>query len=407
MNIPAKVPWADLARADLPAMVDFCQRLIRTPSLSGQEGAIAGLVAEEMRALGYDEVWIDAAGNVVGLVRGGRPGNAVLFNSHLDHVSPGDESAWKYPPYAGVVTEEAIWGVGASDTKGALAAQVYGVAALRKAVSNFSGAIYVAGVVQEETGGVGTRELVKSLRFDCAILGEATDNQLMRGHRGGFKIVARARGVAAHASVPHLAVNPNYTLARFLSRLREVPMATHPVFVTSTVAPTIYRTDQESSNVIPGEAWVYLDWRSVPGESFESAVERLRPLAEASCEPGGSISLEPIADLELTTYTGLKCSRHSVLPAYLVEEHHPVLVEARQALEQALGRPVEVGTWRFCTDGPHLMEAGVTTIGFAPAREGVPHTAQDHVTLARLEEAYRGNIALAARLGAARLRTLD
>ena len=135
----AQLPWADLAQANLPRMIDFCQRMIRTPSLSGQEGAMAALVASEMRILGYDEVWIDAVGNVIGAMKGSRPGKGVMFNSHLDHVSPGDDSVWKHPPYGGVVDDGAIWGVGASDTKGALAAQVYGIAGLRQAAPDFAG----------------------------------------------------------------------------------------------------------------------------------------------------------------------------------------------------------------------------------------------------------------------------
>ena len=151
----------------------------------------------------------------------------------------------------------------------------------------------------------------------------------------------------------------------------------------------------------PSEATVHLDWRSVPGETFESAVARLHDLAESSLEPGGSIALEATTDLTLTTYTGLQRQRRATLPAYLVAADHPVVTGAQAALEIAFGRPVPVGTWRFCTDGPFLMEAGITTIGFAPAREGIPHTAQDHVRIDKLEEAYRGHIALAARLGAA------
>ena len=59
-----------LAESYRGRMIDFCQRLIQTPSLSGQEGAVAQLAMNEMRALGYERVWADAAGNVVGLVPG-------------------------------------------------------------------------------------------------------------------------------------------------------------------------------------------------------------------------------------------------------------------------------------------------------------------------------------------------
>jgi putative selenium metabolism hydrolase len=396
--------YAALARANLPALLAFTQRLIQTPSLSGQEGAIAQVVAGEMRALGYDEVWIDAVGNVIGVLRGRRPGSAIQFNSHLDHVSPGDAAAWKYPPYAGVIADGAVWGAGASDTKGALACQVYAIAALRQAEPDFAGDIYVVGVVQEEVGAVGSRELVATLPADCVILGEATDNQLSRGHRGGFKIFVHAHGVAAHASVPHLAVNPHYMLANFLSRLRDMPMAVDAVLGPSSAAPTLYGTDQTSSNVIPGQAWVLLDWRSTPGETPEAAMARLRPLADAATEPGGSITLEARGRLELTTYTGLKRIWPGALNAFVLPLEHPAVVAAHAALEEGMGRPTEIFTWRFCTDGPWFVEAGIPVLGYAPAREGVPHTAQDHVRIDKLEEGYCGNIALALRLGATRLR---
>src|SRR5262245_14774663 len=75
-------------------MIGFAQRLVQTPSLPGEERAIAELTADEMRALGYDEVWTDRVGNVIGVVRGTGGGRSVQFNAHLDHVSPGDHALW-------------------------------------------------------------------------------------------------------------------------------------------------------------------------------------------------------------------------------------------------------------------------------------------------------------------------
>jgi acetylornithine deacetylase/succinyl-diaminopimelate desuccinylase-like protein len=71
--------------------VAFAQRLIRTPSMPGEEAAIAVVIADELRALGYDEVWHDAIGNVYGRVYGiDRSLPALVLNTHLDHVDPGD-----------------------------------------------------------------------------------------------------------------------------------------------------------------------------------------------------------------------------------------------------------------------------------------------------------------------------
>jgi acetylornithine deacetylase/succinyl-diaminopimelate desuccinylase-like protein len=76
-------------------MVSFAQSLVRTPSISGTEKALADLDLAEMKKLGYDEVFRDDHGNVVGIVRGTIPGPTIMYNSHMDHVSPGDAANWE------------------------------------------------------------------------------------------------------------------------------------------------------------------------------------------------------------------------------------------------------------------------------------------------------------------------
>lgn len=86
-----------------------------------------------MRQLGYDEVFIDAIGNVVGVLRGSGDGVNLMFNSHIDHVDPGNEALWQYPPFGGVVAGGYLHGRAASDVKGGLATQIYAGALLRQA----------------------------------------------------------------------------------------------------------------------------------------------------------------------------------------------------------------------------------------------------------------------------------
>src|SRR6476469_6420425 len=120
------VLWREAEKLRAP-MVAFLQRLIQTPSLPGHEGGVAAIVAEEMTALGYDEVTTDEAGNVIGRIKAtlGEPRRTILFNAHMDHVDVGDHSRWPYPPYEGVLEEGEVWGRATSDLKGSLAAQVY------------------------------------------------------------------------------------------------------------------------------------------------------------------------------------------------------------------------------------------------------------------------------------------
>jgi len=241
-----------LAKAQAQPAVDFCRKLIQTPSMSGQEEAAAQLVEAEMRRLGYDRVWIDEVGNVIGLIRGAGGGPRLQFNTHLDHVDPGDPADWSYPPYAAEIHDGAIWGRGACDLKGPMATQVHALASLKQAGIPCRADVYVVAVVFEERAGLGSRFLAKTLPCDYAVIGEATGNRLMRGHRGRTEIVVEFSGRSVHASMPALGVNPHFSAARFLTGMRELPMVRDDFLGPATVAPTLYRSDQVSANVVPG-----------------------------------------------------------------------------------------------------------------------------------------------------------
>ncbi len=391
----------DALRAHLDEMrdsiIDFTRRLIQTPSLPGMEDRVAALVRQEMESLHYDDVTVDAAGNVIGKVRGGE-GPTLMLNAHMDHVDPGDPARWPVEPYAGEVRDGAIWGRGAVDVKGPLAAQVYGVALLRKAELIPPGDVYVTAVVMEEVGGIGTQALLQHLRTDFAVVGEPSGLQVARGHRGRIELVARVQGRAAHASQPALGINPHYDLARFLLALETLDLPTDPDFGTSSVAPTLYFTDQVSSNVIPGEAWVHLDWRNIPGEAPAAVRDRLQALLSANLQPG-SQGFVVIPDQTFETYTGYTLTAPAVFPSFALPPDHPFITQACQILSQGLQREIAVTIWQFATDGGHLMEAGIPTIGFAPGDENLAHTAYEHVVIDELLAACLGYAELALHLG--------
>ena len=388
--------WA-LAEAYRERVIDFCQRLIRTPSLSGQEGELAHLVLSEMRSLGYDRVWVDAVGNVVGLI-GGQAGRSVMLNAHLDHVDPGDPSRWPHPPYEGFVGDGFVWGRGASDVKGALAAQVYALGAMRQAGLRPAGDCYFAGVVMEEIGGLGTRKLLETVRPDLAVLGEATENNLARGHRGRVELVVRITGRSVHASVPHKGVNPQYSLARFILGLADLPMFSREPFGPSSVAPTLSGTDQTSSNVTPRQVYLHLDWRNLPDETTDEIVRRVQDLLDGSLVPESQGVVE-LFQRSTPTYTGYRETYPVIFPPFELPADHDLVAGAESILSRALRRPVSTDIWRFTTDGGHLMQAGVPTIGFAPGAEVYCHTVQDRVSIDMLMEGMVGYMALALGLG--------
>ena len=379
------------------AAVGFLQRLIKTPSLPGQEEAIAGLVLAEMQQLGYDESWMDEAGNIIGLVRGRGEAPAMMFNTHLDHVDPGDPAAWPPhgQPFSGNIHQGKVWGRGASDIKGPLAAQVYGVARLIGA-ERPPGDVFVSATVQEEVGGLGARLLTESLRerVGLVIVGEPTSNELRRGHRGRTELLIHVRGRSVHASVPDRGVNPLFVLGAFLQRLSALPMRPHEEMGSSTVAPTLIRTDQSSANVTPGEAWLTLDWRYVPGEESDAIRSQIQHLLDESLLPGatGEVRIEA---RKRTSFTGYQRLQPADNPAYSLPPDHPAVRAAEQILSEGLGRPIPTRLWQFVTDGGHFAQAGMTVIGFGPGDEQVVHTVNEHIELEEWEEAIRANALLA------------
>lgn len=376
------------------ACVDFLQRLIQTESMPGEEGDIAALMGSEMEKLGFDDVSTDAAGNVIGLVRGSGEAPSVMFNTHLDHVDAGDPADWPHPPFGGEVHDGVVWGRGAVDIKGPLAAQVYGVAALIDSGTRPPGDVYVTGVVQEEVGGLGARHMAETLRPDLIMIGEPSRNEVRRGHRGRIELRAVVRGKMAHASMTQIGRNPLTVIGRFLASLDELELPSDPNLGTCTVAPTLIATDQTSGNVIPGEVQLTLDCRTVTGQTAESTRDLLLPLLRAA-EIDGSSSDILIPMHERSSYAGLEMTYPADNPAHSLPADHVAVEAAAEVLAGPLGSPPPVDLWDFATDGGHFAVAGLTCVGFGPGDDRLAHTVNEHILVDDLATGVRGNTALA------------
>jgi succinyl-diaminopimelate desuccinylase len=374
-------------------MVDFCRRLVRTPSPSGHEQAVAALIASEMETLGYDEIVVDGAGNVIGVLEGDGIGATVQFNTHMDHVDAGNPAMWPHPPFDGTVSDGYVWGRGASDVKGAIACQVHALAAIKRVGLPLAGRIEVTCVVQEEIGGIGTKYLARGRRPDYAVIGEATSNRLAYAHRGSTYVTARWKGKSVHSSRPWDAINPHYSAAGFLLGLRAVEMFSDPILGQSSLAPTLYTLDNTSPNVTPGRADLTLNFRNVPSDTVEELLRRLGALQERTLEAGciGECFVPP---REVQTYTGFADADPQCFPPLLTPADHPLVSTSVQALEEAYGRPIQPFVWAFATDGGHLAEVGVPCVGFGPMEEKLAHTIDDRVSIHMLEEGYAGYMAL-------------
>jgi putative selenium metabolism hydrolase len=382
----------ELAEARRDELIAFAQKLVQTPSMPGQEGDVAALLHDEMVRLGYDEVWVDEAGNVLGRIAGAG-GPSLLFNGHMDHVDAGDPALWPHPPFGGEIHDGVLWGRGAADMKGALAAMVHAGGLIVSLGAEPPGDLIVSAVVQEEVGGLGARHLGRTLPLERAVVGEASGNHLRRGHRGRVELNALFEGRSVHASMPGLGINPHDSLARFLGGLRGLAMTDDPDYGRSSVAPTCITSEPQSANVTPALLDLTLDWRNVPGEGSAEIVAKLEALLARSLEPGCRGRIQ-VATKELISYTGFRMAYADTFPSFTTAADHPWLQRCRAVLAGVWGREVEVGTWRFATDGGHLAAAGATVIGFGPGDDALVHTVEERLSLDQLVESMVGYAAL-------------
>ena len=367
--------------------VSFAQRLIQTPSMSYEEAAIAQVVAEEMRRLGFDEVWIDGAGNACGRIFGqDRSLGALVLNTHLDHVDPGDPALWPVPPYSAEIVDGRILGRGACDIKGPMAVQVYSMAALLREGERPLRDVVFTGVVQEEIGGEGAIHWAENLDYPVAlvVIGEPSSNKLCLGHRGNLSMWATFHGRSVHASVPERGDNPNYQVAEFLQRLETAvaDLPEHPILGKTTIAPTIIKVDTTSYNVTPAWTRIMLDCRT--------SMESVQSLAAFYRRVGDGLNFTLT---EGYTDTPLVESDEPLVGFYTPPDHE-VVVKAKALLEAGVGHEIPLSNYRFATDGRHFVPYNLPMIGYGPGNEFVAHTVKENIAIAEIAESLRGYIHL-------------
>lgn len=373
---------------DKEALLSFLRDIIHIPSPSTKERGVVERVAEEMKRVGFAEAFIDEVGNVVGRIGSGG-GKRLLYAAHTDTVGIGDPSAWSRDPYGAEVEGSVLYGRGAADNKGALAAMIYGAKSLIEANFDLAGDLYVVGTVQEEDcEGYAIGLLCRKLNPEAAILGEPTNLQIARGQRGRIMLVVTTHGRSCHASTPELGANAIYGMNKVVARVEDFnsKLAQHPFLGPGSIAVTHIEGAGVSLNVVPDTCRAYLDRRLTWGEDEELALAQVRQIIQ---EEGVEAQVETMV-YEARSHTGYPCRQKKYFTAWLLEEEHPLVEIGSQAVKKALGYEPQIMGWRFSTDGVATKgELGIPTIGFGPGEEAQAHSPDEHILVADVVKAAR------------------
>ena len=306
-------------RIDRGELIRFARDLVRIPSVfrpedpDGNEARVARYVADYLDGEGFEvrtEEVSPGRPNVWAIWRGDRPGKTLLFEGHTDVVTEGRAEEWQYPPFGAELVGARIYGRGSCDTKGNLAAAVMAVKAIKDSGVPFAGRLLLCHPVDEEGMMSGIKHFIRGGHaegVDGAVICEPEENQVCVAQKGAMRVEVTVRGRMAHGAMPSSGVNPVTRAARFvvavealekeeISRYGEDPLLGYP-----SITPTVLLGPERGEpqiNVIPSSAYVALDIRTVPDQSHEKIVARLKGcLADLEAEdPDFEADLEIIEE---------------------------------------------------------------------------------------------------------------
>ncbi|SNS49856.1 succinyl-diaminopimelate desuccinylase [Micrococcales bacterium KH10] len=293
-------------------------------------------------------------------------GGGLLLATHADTVPVTEPTQWRYGPFDAVVHGDDLYGRGASDMKGGIAAAAAALAHLARL--RIPAALVVT--VGEEIGCVGARgalERVRRWQPSAVIVPEATSGQIKLGHRGAVWLDVAASGVAAHGAQPQAGHNAILALAQAVLRLNHAPIKEHPLLGKETVNVGVIRGGVKP-NMVPDQCVATLDVRIV-GTDADHIVRWLLTLPDI-----------------------VSVTAQMSLPAVWTPPTHPWVNQVN---------PIESGadlTVPYFTDASVLcaaLEPGVPVVVWGPGDVSTMHCVDERVELARVRAAVDDYVAAA------------
>jgi acetylornithine deacetylase len=364
-------PVLQLAR-DLIAIPSVNPSLV--PGAPGERD-IAEYVAARLRLIGMDVEMHDALPgrpNVVGIADGRAPGPALMFCGHLDTVGVEGMDG----PFDPVEREGRLYGRGAQDMKGGIAAMIHAAESVLHGNGLSCGRLIVAAVADEEYGSAGAEALVARLHADAAVITEPTDLAVGVAHKGFSAAEVVMHGRAAHGSRPAEGRDAILRMGRVLAKLeaedrRLQGQQAHPLLGTGSLHASSIEGGGELSSY-PASCRMQFERRTLPGEPLMAAEDDVRRIMDEL----------KADDPELSADVRLLLAR----PPYALDPSHPLALAMLRACDRA-GCPARQEGLSFWTDAAILGGRGIATVLFGPGGAGlhgrIEYVRVDHLTCCR------------------------
>lgn len=359
--------------------VAFLQTMVRLVSVNppGDEEAIARLIADRFEGLPNCVVELvhlaEGRANVELTLKANRPElPALLLTGHLDTVAPGDLANWHHDPFAAELVDGKIYGRGASDMKGGVAAMLVALEALSQEKAELKADVIFLGTVGEEVDSAGARHFFDRGRMEgvgAVVVGEPTACDLVPAHKGALWLRLSTRGRTAHGSTPDLGVNAIGHMFKLIEQLEEnleLAAPLHPLLKPPTMALTTIGGGVQT-NVIPDHSQATLDIRTVPGLEHEAVLKKVNQVIERLSQkiPNFSAEVEVLNDRP---------------PVSTPPQAELMQLATEVYREVTNGREPKMRAANYYTDASALSVAGqIPTLIYGPGDDRLAHQPDEFV----------------------------
>ena len=367
----------------------FFRDIVAIPSMDSDIEKVGERVGAEMTKLGFDSVYTDKFGSIVGKMGNGP--QILLYDSHLDTVGIGDPAQWPWDPFQGKVEDGLFYARGALDVKGSTPGMIYGLAMARDLGLLDGYTVYYLGNIEEWCDGIACQAFVEweNIKPDFVVVGEPTNMKVYRGHKGRIELEIVSKGKSAHAASNFMGDNAIYKMLPVIAGIRDMD-ATLPsddFLGQGRITVTRISSVSPSDNAVPDECRIFVDRRVTFGETREGVVASIRALVPAEQQADFEVR-ELVYDTP--SHTGAVFVYDKYFPAWALAEDHPFVVAGKETIAALWGRDDLASKWDFSTNGNYWCgKAGIPSIGFGPGNEIFAHAVNEHVALADVVEATK------------------
>lgn len=404
---------------DRQELIDLTKDLIRIPSHTGvktQEKEVAEYMLkffQEHNIETYLQKVENERSNVIAFIKGKKSpnGKSLMLNGHIDTELPDDMNEALFgaemadPDIFGVDVQDGyIWGRGAVDMKGPVAAMMMTLLVMKRAKKELEGDIIFSGVVGEETNSIGMEHLIAckdclkkhDIRLDGAVVGEPTDFKYAASHRGLVWLDIKIKGKGAHSGTPHMGVNAIEKAVEFLNKVKKelypkLKERQH-VFMGTSVMNIGTISGGTGQSTVAEEAVINLDRRYIEGETLESVIQEYQDIADEMTKNDSTFEVEISRTPE-----SVSVLPHPPLNTGLGEL---IVLAVKEAIEDVTGYEPDMKTEYGWSDGALISKhMKVPTVVVGPGDISLAHTSEEKIKISDLVRGVELYTQIADRFG--------